>query len=305
MLEAQDLRSAVSKHQPHVVLVDSGGSLKTMATLDGSVRPATLIVLRKLDDRTIAAVLAAGAADIIGASAGVEELVHRVEVAARIAAAAPLPSEGILGNSSASVRARGLLEDRIAVALDATDVMSCRVEACEPALAARVRMTCPEDSSTLDLFVGLDRSDAETLLQRLAPGADPTDAFLRDCVGELANLAAGGIKEASIHEGIEATLSLPRQVEPSGFVESAKIWAVEAVGLRIYFGVVTGPGRKSSVPVRGLVPGMVLQHDVLNAAGVAFVRSGVALSERTIERLQDVLGTEFLVDIAEGTAAAA
>lgn len=54
------------------------------------------------------------------------------------------------------------------------------------------------------------------------------------------------------------------------------------------------------VPVRELEPDMVLRHDVLNESGVPFVRSGTALTDRTIARLKEVLGNDFAVSVAEG-----
>ena len=259
-----------------------------------------ITTLAKLDDKHVAAALEAGAIDIVLKSAGAEELIARVTLPERMARHVAVDSLAEGAVSEGWGDAQDVVTSHLATFFGGpVRTMECRDEDA-PVVSARIRLTRSEDGSTMDLLVGCSKASARALLEVLAPGLPITGAALRDGLRETANNLAGALKRSLQDEGVGVTMGLPADCGADVHALDAVTWSVASGDAVLCLSLQTRRGRPRCLPVVDLVPGMVLQHDVLNPSGVPFVRTGTALTERTIERLADVLGGSFLVSVADG-----
>lgn len=288
--------------------LDSGGDVflcgdrKTIRTVVASgmdPRPYIIAALSRLDDKSVAGALAAGATDFMTSAACAEEIVARIGLPDRLAVERGTENAGRMRGTDTWASAPKVLSDRVGYVLE-KPVATGPHEGKSPQVVARICVTCREDGSTIDVLVGCSGSSGKTLVGMLAPGAKPTVDALRDGLREMTNHLAGALKQSLTGEGVPVTLGLPTDAEPDAFLESPQTWAVKVDDAELVLGLISGRGGPRMVAVCDLEPGMVLRHDVLNAAGMPFIRSGTALTERTIERLSEVLGPSFAILVAHG-----
>jgi len=240
--------------------------------------------------------LAAGALDVIATQARAEELLARITLSSRLAKRGSAPQDVV---QTAWDDVQGTVNAQLEEMLGHPVVeVESGVEA--PRVCAQIRLSCSQDQSTMDVVVGCSKASARTLLELIAPGLPPSKAALRDSLREIANHLAGGLKRAATTQNLEVTIGLPVDCEPDVHGRASTTWDVAVGGTTVSLGLTPGRAACRHVPVTELVPGMVLQHDVLNAAGMPFVRTGTALTERTIERLAEVLGPSRTVAVTIG-----
>lgn len=253
--------------------------------------------LPRLEDKLVASAVEAGAVDVMTNSAGPEELVTRVTLPTRLARA--------VGEPVAPTRADAWGDARGAVTRHLETLFHRPVRADEqcgeqPSVAATIRLTSAADGTTLELVAGCSKASARALLEVLAPGLPPSAAVLRDGLRETVNNLAGALKRSLREKGVGVTLGLPGDCDADIYATATTRWRVALGDAVLCLGLRAGRADRRSLPICELRPGMVLQHDVLNAAGMPFVRTGTALTERTIERLGDVLGPSFAVSVTVG-----
>lgn len=274
------------------------GATRTVRAVVKSLQvttPHIIATLRTVDEKKVSAALKAGAVDVISVNACAEELVARVLVPTRCSAARPLPQGGEIVSCDEWNDAVVPFSDTLTM-LVGSDVSMDPYDGRVPGMLAGVRTTCRSDGSTADVLVGGTFSDAGALLTDR--GLDSSVETLRDFLLEGANLLAGRFKEHLSHGGVLTTLGLPEEREADLIQDAVQSWTVRCGSTVLVLGLVAGKGGRKVVPVRDLTPGMVLRHDVLNAAGAPFIRAGFALTERTVARLHEVLGDSFLVSVA-------
>jgi|GEM_PF-2241612 len=282
-----------------IFIVNERRSIRAVLAAGLSTRPHVIAALPKLDDKSVSAAVSAGAMDVIATSAGAEELVARVTLPQRLGLEQDIAQNGRLRTTDAWRDCGGVLSTRVQSMLD-TSVAVSQHEGRFPPLAARIRVTCREDGSTIDILAGCSKSSGKALIETLLPGAKPCTDTLRDCLREMSNMLAGSFKQAFMAEGVATTLGLPEDCGADAFTEAHESWTMRSQDMSIVLGIVGGRGGARMVQVKELQPGMVLQHDVLNASGAPFIRAGTALTERTVERLSEVLGGAFSLSVAEG-----
>lgn len=259
--------------------------------------PHVIAALPKLDEKSVAGALAAGAVDLMTRAAGAGELVARVELPTRFATETKAAPRGRLRAVSAWDKVPALMSDTLAATLGWTPTLSPH-EGEEPNLSAAIRVTCREDASTVEILVGCS-TESGLALVRSQLGDDGPSTALPDCLRETANVLAGVFKQAVMVEGLGVTLGLPQDCSPKKFSDAEATWVVAGGGVSLVLGMIPGQGGLRTVPVRELAPGMVLRRDVLLHGGVPFVRAGTALTDRTIEKLGEVLGKDSSVSVAE------
>jgi len=264
-------------------------------------QPHIIAALSKLDDKHVDAALKAGAVDLVSTSAGAEELVARITLPQRIAQGRDGESVGRVCLLESWAEAETIFSERLVTVLE-RPVASETYEGRSPQVVARIRLTCREDGSTIDMLIGCTKGSARSLVGILAPTMKPNAEALRDGLREMANNLAGALKESVTVEGVGVTLGLPRDGESDDFTEATRSWELRFDDASIVLGLIPGRGGPLTLQIRELEPGMVLRHDVLNDAGVPFICSGTALTERTIERLADVLGDTFTVSVVAAQA---
>ena len=287
---------------------DSGGdvflcgdrkSIRAVVASGLEPKPHIIAALSKLDDKSVAAALAVGAVDLMTSAACTEELVARIELPERLAVERASENLGRMRGTDTWTAAKRVLSDRLGYILEKPVAIASH-EGKSPQVVARICVTCRDDGSTIDVLLGCSGVSGKTMVGMLAPGAKPTVDALRDGLRELTNHLAGALKQSLTGEGVAVTLGLPSDAEADAFLESQETWTVRIDDAELVLGLIGGRGGPRMVPVRDLEPGMVLRHDVLNAAGMPFIRSGTSLTERTIERLTEVLGRSFAILVAGG-----
>ena len=274
-------------------------TLRTVLLAGLRPRPHLIGALQKLDDKSVSAMEKSGALDFICTAAGGEELVARVTMLQRLEEVRGVENVGRLRKLDAWARASQTVTMRFGEIIE-KPVSVGKHDGKDPQVVARIRLTCREDGSTIDLVVGCAGSCGRAVINMLLPGAKPNLDALRDCLRELANNLAGSLKQAILSEGVSVTLGLPSDTDAEAYLSSDETWTINVDSATLVVGMIGGRGGAQMVPVRELEPDMVLRHDVLNEAGVPFVRSGTALTDRTIARLKEVLGNDFAVSVAEG-----
>ena len=259
--------------------------------------PHVIAALPRLDEKSVAAALAAGAVDLMARAAGPSELAARVELPGRFTTNTEAAPRGRLRAVGVWDKVPGMMSDSVASSLGWTPT-SMPHNGEMPEVSAAIRVTCREDASTVELLVGCSTLSGQALVRSLFGEHGPASA-LPDCLRETANILAGTFKQAVMVEGIGVTLGLPQDCNPRKFSEADPAWTLEGGGISLVLGMISGQGGHRVVQVRELVPGMVLRRDVLLHGGVPFVRAGTALTERTIEKLGEVLGKTSSVSVAE------
>ena len=286
-------RAAVLDLAPDVLVCD-----RRATRIARSASPSAHIIttLSKLEDKFVASAVQAGATDVIACAARSEELVTRVTLPERMASTQTggAPAVGELWGDPKTP-----IESHLAAILQ-RPITHAEAKREQASAAAQVRLTRNDHGSTLDLMVGCSESSARTLMRMLAPGMTYGDALFQDVLRELANNLAGALKRSLTSQGARITLGLPVDCDSEAWTRTETNWSVVIEDAVLSFAVHIGQAVQRRLSIAELVPGMVLQHDVLNAAGVPFVRVGSALTERTIDRLRDVLGESFLVSVAGG-----
>ena len=261
--------------------------------------PHVIAALPKLDEKSVGAALAAGAVDLMTRAACVSELVARVELPGKFATDSETGGKGRLRGSSSWDKIPDLMSASVGSTLGTTLTRRPH-DGARPEVGSALRVTCRDDASTVEILVGCSNEAGRALVRSLF-GQDGPESALPDCLRETANVLAGVLKQAVMSDGIGVTLGLPGDCPPKKFAEAESTWVLEGNGISLVLGLLPGQGGHRTVQVQELVPGMVLRRDVLLNGGVPFVRAGTALTERTIDKLAEVLGRESSVSVAEAT----
>lgn len=290
-------KDGVSRFAADVFICGDRKAVRVVQSAALTPAPHVIAALPRLDERSVAAALAAGAVDLMARGAGTSELVARVELPGRFTTNTEATPHGRLRAVGVWDRVPGLMSDSVASSLGWTPT-SMPHNGEMPEASAAIRVTCREDASTVELLVGCSTLNGRALV-RSQFGADGPESALPDCLRETANILAGTFKQAVMLEGIGVTLGLPQDCNPKKFAEAEPAWTLEGGGLSLVLGMIPGQGGCRMVQVQELAPGMVLRRDVLLHGGVPFVRAGTALTDRTIEKLGEVLGKASSVSVAE------
>jgi CheY-like chemotaxis protein len=134
----------------------------------------------------------------------------------------------------------------------------------------------------------------------LGDGGAP-EAALDDVLRELANTAGGAAKRAALPENVTLTTGIPTNVS-SIHCEGSEVqsFAIPFDGGKANLAVVAEIRKRANhrVPASDLREGMVLAHDLRTECGALLVTAGSRLTSTTAERLAQVLGPSFFVEVA-------
>ncbi|MBV1857904.1 MAG: hypothetical protein KUG77_05785 [Nannocystaceae bacterium] len=287
----------VAKVAADIYICGDRRSLRLVRSAASERTPHLIAALPRLEEKLVVAALAAGAVDIMARSACAAELVARIELPGRLTVEGWSGRSGRLRAVGVWDAVPGMMSDCVASAFGWSMATAPHVGG-PPEVSSAIRLTCREDASTVELLVGCSAVDGRSLVHSQL-GEDGPASAITDCLGETANVLAGVFKQAVMGEGLGVTLGLPRDCNPKKFAKAEPAWVLKGNGLALVLGMVSGQGGLRTVHVAELTPGMVLCRDVLLHGGVPFVRAGTALTERTIEKLGEILGTGASVAVAE------
>jgi CheY-like chemotaxis protein len=172
----------------------------------------------------------------------------------------------------------------------------------QPLRCATVPMSLAREGAELMVSVVADPAAGAWLGGALLGDAAAGDAAMNDVLRELASNAGGALKRAALHERITMTIGLPvnvASVRSSG--DNTTAFGLVASGREnATLAVVAEIERRESRQVRALElrEGMVVVHDIRSTRGALLVTAGSRLTRTTAERLRELLGAAFMVEIA-------
>lgn len=159
-----------------------------------------------------------------------------------------------------------------------------------PTLVRAITLTSVSLAVEIRFVLALEPAVAQEIAVGLF-GPDPDPALVEDTLGELANLAMGGVKTSFAEEGVTLTSGLPTSVvgtDGTG-VLSKREQMFGGGALRI--GMTVEVARCPTKRVRSfeLSEGMIFATPLTNDAGVLLVPGGVRLVSATIDKIARAL----------------
>lgn len=295
---ARDFRADV------VLCHDRSQNIKTVRATASDVRPFIIALIANIEGNSIQRALGDGADDFMALRAIPDEIFARVDMPERIAQWSGPGSDDKLRKTVAWQDAPRLLSQEVG-AMFGVFAAEGQHAGEIPDHAARIVATSPEDGTEIEMHVGLT-SEWGNALAELVFGGPVLPAALGDIVREIANSVGGAFKRTALSEGLTVTIGLPQDCPPTNVLGAERVWVAECDSFKVMLGMAAG-GRHEAQRVRAtdLKPGMVLKHEVRNAAGALLVAAGTAITERTAERLVEFCGAGALFDVhAPGDAGA-
>jgi len=241
-----------------------------------------------------------GADDIMRANSCPEEIVGRVSAIERIKRKY-LDTDG--SDAAADVQKMYVWRelDRI-ICQEFTDMLGQEFSIVPVAdcpmleVGAEVMLCLADSEREVKLGVGVEGAALDTFCEMLFGEAVVHD-ILTDALRELTNTAGGAFKREALIEKYTFSLGLPKDCStPDGAVEHH--WMLSSPdGMKIVF----WGGFKSELPVRinarQLREGMVLTRDVRTHSGALLVSAGRVLTQRTCERLVELVGPATVLEV--------
>jgi hypothetical protein len=162
-------------------------------------------------------------------------------------------------------------------------------------------MSLALDRIALRVSVMGDRSALKWLGKAVLGDGCAPEATIADMLREMANTAGGAIKRAALPENLTLTTGIPSNATNVRFEgPGVQSWTMPLDGGKANLAIVGEIRERDNqrVPVTGLREGMVLAHDLRTESGALLVTAGSRLTSTTAERLAQVLGPRFLVEVA-------
>jgi hypothetical protein len=166
---------------------------------------------------------------------------------------------------------------------------------------ATITMSLALDRIALRVSVMGDRSALKWLGKAVLGDGCAPEATIADMLREMANTAGGAIKRAALPENLTLTTGIPSNATNVRFEgPGVQSWTMPLDGGKANLAIVGEIRERDNqrVPVTGLREGMVLAHDLRTESGALLVTAGSRLTSTTAERLAQVLGPRFLVEVA-------
>jgi CheY-like chemotaxis protein len=284
------------------------------ALRDHASRTYTYVIVHsdRYTSTVVAAAFASGADDFLRRPYVREELVGRLEHAARLKPLLDASISSLALDASTAGAAWSEAELLAVEALSGMSPVKFRVGDVAlpftPTHAACVLLSRAADQREVQLSIQLDSCGLEALGQQVFASVDP--ALLADLLLEMTNTAAGAFMRRALDEGMEMTMNLPVSTSPEQlYGERAQAETVKerrlvsadgaisitlAVALRVRANVL--------VPAAGLIEGMVITRDLLSDTGVLLLKGGTRITASASARMKSLLSAERMVEVADRAA---
>jgi CheY-like chemotaxis protein len=309
---------AIAREPASVALVawPASGGTDLVQLLRGADPSGRMFIVAILDPnaggRDIPAVLGAGVHDFLRRPISVAELLARTSAPERLLKwATSVAKPGLIDLSNGPDLARTATWKNMA-ALVAEDLGALVGQIAMPVAGwpkafgrelrgASITMSLAADQIEIRITVMGDRPALRWLGEVILGDAASPEAALDDVLREFANTAGGAVKRAALPENVTLTTGIPTNVT-SIRTEGSQVqsWTIPLDGGKANLALL-GEIRKREnqrVPVSDLREGMVLAHDLRTDSGALLVTAGSRLTSTTAERLSQVLGPRFFVEVA-------
>ena len=261
-----------------------------------------IVALTELSGAAVRQAFELGADDVMKRVSSGAEVVGRVEAVTRIRHWVPrMPANFLAGDDFDVLGLHtiqmldSMLADELAqmvgVPLESSGDLPAGVE-----FAAAVPLNLPSESVELSLVVGVESDSASAFSELLFGEVVPSDV-ITDAVREFANTAGGAFKRAAMAEGHTFSLGLPVDHHAISPPAGVKGWVLHSDGVRLTIWVNASCSAPTHSATSDLREGMVLTQPVRNAAGMVLVAAGSVLTERTVNRLVQMVGPATLVEV--------
>ncbi|HEV7554870.1 MAG TPA: hypothetical protein VGO00_05395 [Kofleriaceae bacterium] len=298
----------IAHRPPDVLLVvlPQTGSGDLVRSLIAADRAGGMYVISVTNEqhpsRVIASAFAAGSHDVLCAPYSDAELYGRIDVMRRLrgwstarARIDPQPPPLAVRDS----RAWHYLGDIVADDFEAMFGRPLCLDESWPTFTtssrvATIALTLAAEQLDLRVSVIADEVARQWLGSHLLGDANASAESIDDAMRELANVAGGALKRAALVEGpiLSAGIPVNGQTVPERG-KDARCWTISlapGISLAIVGDINRRPNRR--LAARRLIEGMVVTADIVNTGGVLLLLAGTRLTETTVQRLGNLLGTK-------------
>jgi DNA-binding response OmpR family regulator len=317
---AADIKSALSTmgREPVQIVVFGWphvGGTELVRDLHGIDATANAYVLTVVDSlqpaRDIAMALAAGVHDFLRRPIFNEELVARVHAPTRLLRWARSLTKTDVYDWSAGLdlrRLRAWTDMGAIVAEDLAQMIGVAIEPVEgwprqfehALRGAAIPMSLPSEQTELRVSVVVDMPTLAWLSRTLLGNSNVDPSAQEDFLREMANVAGGAVKRAALPD-VTLTTGIPissHGLRPTG--DGSRCWTMTLGGDAGYVAIMGEIRRRDNlrIPAAQLREGMVVVNDVRNQAGALLVNGGTRLTATTAERVAQILGRRFVVEVS-------
>jgi len=166
--------------------------------------------------------------------------------------------------------------------------------------SATIALSLATERVELSLSLVFDGPALAWLRQNLLGDTEAPDEAVDDALRELANTAGGAVKRVAMAENVTLTTGLPRNgevgVRPTGSAAFSLNLGNGGPNIALVADIHALENRR--VAASELTEGMIVAHDVKNAAGMLLVPAGSRLTLTSAARLAKALGSRFFLEVA-------
>ena len=316
--DAKGAVAAIAREAPQVIVAAVPGSggpdlIRLLRGADGSGHAYLLAVLdRTPGGRETSAAIAAGAQDVLHRPVVDAELVERAHAPKRLlkwAHSVAKPAAFDFSRALDVARLNVWQTLGCIVADDLAQMMGLAVQTSagwprrfgRTARAATIPMSLASEQIELRISIAIDEQTAKWLGATLLGNPAAGKAEIDDVLRELANTAGGAVKRAALPENVTLTTGLP--VNATGIRsegDGVQTYAVLVDGGKAVMAIVGEIARRGNerVAASRLCEGMVLVHDLRSDSGALLMTAGSRLTSTSAARLAQVLGPQFMIEVA-------
>ncbi len=298
------LMTALTEYKPGVVILAwRAGCNANMVRATCATSPRAYVIAVVDGGNDIAAMLAAGAHDVLRRPIIAEELNARIETPRRLRDYIDATEEQ--GPDVRALAAWRTLGDLVAHDLGKMFGTTLVTTETWPRVLSGLRtatipMSLAAHELELRVSVVTDAPGMQWLATTLLGASSADESTLLDILRELANTAGGAVKRAACLEDVELTTGLPVNdqsvADPNG--DKIRGWVLSTTQgfLAVHAEIRRHVNRR--VAAAKLAEGMVLVRDLRNAEGALLVAAGTRLTSTTAVHVARILGERFVVDVA-------
>ena len=309
--------AAIAREAPQVIVVSipaKGGAdlIHRLRGADGTAQAYVVALLEaNPSGREISSLFAAGVHDIMRRPIIDAELLERVKAPPRwLRWSRSVTKPAAFDFSTALDLTRLQMWKNIGciVADDMAQMASQAFSVCEgwpkhftsECRSATIPMSLAGDQLQVRVSVVVDSNSLIWLRETLLGDSAAANEAVDDALRELSNTAGGAIKRAALNESVVLTTGLPKSDAVAPVPAGHSCWSLTAEGGVAALAIVaeTRTLENQRLSAAKLSEGMVLAHDVRNEAGILLVPAGARLTCTSANKLAQMLGPRFFVDVA-------
>jgi DNA-binding response OmpR family regulator len=309
--------AAISREAPQVILlsVPAKGGADLVRRLRGADASGQAYLVALLEaapaGREISNLIAAGAHDVMRRPIIDAELLERVQAPTRMLRWARAVTKPGTFDLTAALDLTALQVWKnigCVVAEDLAQLASQPIAVCEGwpkrfdsnCRSASIPMSLAEEQLELRVSIVVDGQSSCWLRETLLGNPNAANDAVDDALRELANTAGGAIKRAALGESVILTTGLPVSDVAAAVPARHACWSLALDGSLGSIALIAEIKRLQNQRILAskLTEGMILAHDIRNESGILLVAGGSRLTTTSANRLAQMLGPRFFLEVA-------